>query len=74
MPTDSEAHHRIDKLEELLLRLVEANNVNATSITTLSSNVQIVADSVKQLSDKIDPFVEALLRNTGNGCSRPTAA
>ena len=49
------------------MRPVEANNTNAKSIGTLSSNVQIVSDSVKQLSDKIDQFVDIMLRNTGNG-------
>ena len=67
MPRDSEAHFRIDKIEELLLRLVEANNTNAASITTLSSIVQIVADTVRQLSDKIDQFVDAFLHAGGNG-------
>jgi hypothetical protein len=58
----------------LLLRLVEASNTNATSIGTLAANVQVVSDSVKQLSDKIDQFVEIMLRNTGNGRGRSPAA
>lgn len=73
-PEISRAHSRIDQIEELLLRLVDANNTSAQSMNTLSSNVRIVADSVKQLSDKIDQFMDVMMRNNTNGRGKSPAA
>ena len=44
---------RMDRTEDLLLQLVQANNRNALTVDSL-------AGSVKVLADKIDQFVDAV--------------